>query len=277
MQEQQFDAPLRAAIEIENISELPLNPEWPVQLAEERFNSVRLELQEFTTQIAETYAPSENRAINDALTLMLSLHIDQTDRPDGTPYVRHTLGVARRIMQLIAKPSCDQIIAALLHDSVEDQSQKLEVLVVSEGESLTSQEKALSFLTARYGEHAAFLVSQLTNPDFDKLLNDLGVVKSDPNYKTRKNLLYAEHVEHAISHPDVLPIKLSDFIDNALSLGNLPTVLPEQQRRKENLVKKYLPVIKIFIAKLEETSLFPDIRLRLESTYTLLTHQESVA
>jgi len=64
----------------------------------------------------------------------------------------------------------------------------------------------------------------------------------------QKNNIYKEHVKEAIEDSDVLPIKLSDFSDNAL---NLEAVGDPVRRLK--LSKKYLPVMEVFIKRLKST------------------------
>ena len=56
---------------------------------------------------------------DDALVYASDLHREQTRKGSDIPYVTHLLGVAALVGE--AGGSEDQVIAALLHDAVEDQ------------------------------------------------------------------------------------------------------------------------------------------------------------
>jgi (p)ppGpp synthase/HD superfamily hydrolase len=56
---------------------------------------------------------------------MVELHLEQAPRPDGTPYIEHPLAVASQILEAMAHKDPDVVVAALLHDAVEDQTARL--------------------------------------------------------------------------------------------------------------------------------------------------------
>jgi hypothetical protein len=86
----------------------------------------------FAAEIAG-FPGAERRRLEDALALASRLHAG--DRRQSEPYINHPLRVAIRIMSHYGIRDPDVIVAALLHDAVED--------------------------------HAAELVAAVTNPEYD--------------------------------------------------------------------------------------------------------------
>jgi (p)ppGpp synthase/HD superfamily hydrolase len=184
----------------------------------------------YTSEQKEQY----KKKIEDALNLALEVHKDQKPRPDG-PYTHHILRVSNRIIEEFGIKDPELVIAALLHDSVEDQAKKLAVFVNST-EIASDREKALVFIKNTFGERVANIVLKLSNPESE----------TEGFSPQEKNNIYKEHVKEAIEDSDVLLIKLSDFSDNTL---NLKTVKDTVRRLK--LSKKYLPVIEVFVDRIE--------------------------
>lgn len=233
----------------------------------EQFKETNQSLEKFIQEINEKFSGEDKQEIYDALMLMFTLHIYQKDRPEGPPYVDHPLAVAQKVLGMPEIPDKELVIAALMHDSVEDQGDKLALLAKERDEESTDEKNALSELNNKYGERVANIVSHLSNPDFDSILKSRGVDKDNPQYKELKNQLYAEHVSEAIQNPDVLIIKLADFSENILGLSKLPTETETQRAQKQKYVNKYLPVLKIFVERLQKNNLFPEYQEKLISEY----------
>lgn len=215
---------------------------------------IRQEIDGFKEAVGKDFDEKNATEVNGALSLMIELHLDQEDRPDGRPYISHPLEVADDVMRKYDVKDRDIVIAALLHDSVEDQSIRLlarrlgreygeisKEIVIKDPEELESKYKtelreiALREIGFLYGDRVREIVGGLSNPDFDSLIEELklkGIEKS-------KNELYKEHISEAIQDPDVFVIKYADFARNALALGNLP-----EGAKKDKLRGKYGPVIK---------------------------------
>ena len=205
-------------------------------------------LQEFTLEDRERFQK--------ALDLAVTLHIDQKDRPNAphlnaegqpvkTPYLNHVMGVARRVIQEYGVSTPDVIIAAVLHDSVEDQPEKIQALS-------SSHKDAPTIIKEIFGERVAQIVNALSNPELPK----------DTPTDT-KNRIYLEHVREAIRDPDVAFVKLADFSDNAL---NLHEIGGDGDIKRLKLSKKYEPVVQLFIDRLQES----DIRMPDEKKKSLL-------
>jgi hypothetical protein len=206
----------------------------------------------------------------EALELAMKIHSDQKPRPDG-PYVNHILRVSTRIIEEYGIKDLELVIAALLHDSVEDQSEKLANLAIND-KNIPEREKALLFIGDNFGERVKNTVFKLTNLEHeDKSIS-----------QDQKNKVYLEHVKEAIEDPDVLPIKLADFSDNALNLESV-----KETERRLKLSHKYLPVIEVFIERLERaqdafsqekiTEIKNNLLFAVDSTKDFINNQEKTA
>ena len=123
-------------------------------------------------------------------------------RPDGSDYRGHLLRVARRVLDFGLRDK-EMLEAALLHDCLEDQSEKL----VERG-----YDTAEECIDNEFGERVCELVKALTT---------VGP--------------YAEHVAKTM-RSEAAPIKLADFADNALALDGLT------EPRRSKLKLKYAAV-----------------------------------
>ena len=248
-------------------------PEKGLEPIVKRFYAVR-NLHESVDSIIENNQLSIDKknefkkSFEEALYLALEIHGDQKPRPDG-PYIDHILRVSSRLINEYGIKDIELVIAALLHDSVEDQAKKL-ALLVENSDSISEREKALFFVKNKFGERVAKIVSKLSNPE----------PETEGMSAIEKNNIYKEHVKEAIEDSDVFPIKLSDFSDNAL---NLEAVNDPSRRLK--LSKKYLPVMEVFIERLKSaqnilskekiTSMTNRLMSVIENTKTFINEQEN--
>src|SRR5256714_10500648 len=105
----------------------------------------------FALEIARLRAADRAR-LEEALALAGELHRD--DVRVREPYVNHLLRVTIRIICYYRVEDVDVLVAALLHDAVEDHSEDLG----------GTPEQALATLAARFGTRVAALVGAVTNP-----------------------------------------------------------------------------------------------------------------
>lgn len=172
---------------------------------------------------------------DDALSLATSVHDGQV-RPDGAPYALHVIEVASQLLDWCDDPPTDVLIAALLHDAVEDQAHRLAGREVP-GDADTDRSDAIAALADRVGAAVARRVAALTNP--------LLVAGLD---RAERDARYAEHVGHVIaSDPWVAAIKLSDWSTNGLRLEQV-----DDRARRARLRAKYAPVADRFGALLTD-------------------------
>ncbi|MCX6744569.1 MAG: HD domain-containing protein [Candidatus Parcubacteria bacterium] len=194
------------------------------------------EIVEFKKAVAKIFKVEVSAKIYDALDLMIELHSDQKDSPNGKPYISHPLEVAADLINKYNINDPDLIIAGLLHDAVEDQKLKLQAKWLAKNElSVSPEHDALMEIRSLFGERVKKIVARLTNPDFTSIQVNL---KSQGVEKT-KHQLYKENVKDEIRDPETFVIKFADFARNALHLDKVP-----DGPRKENFKLKYGPVIK---------------------------------
>lgn len=192
--------------------------------------------------------------IRNATALMLDLHGDQKSRPDGQPYVNHPLEVAILLIDSFKVRSPSTIVAALLHDSLEDQAAKM-ALRSTLGEELPVSVRAREYIRRNFGTSVEELVSEVTNPDFDSIVNESIPHSSPQERRAEKNMLYFKHVESIFdSDSDALLIKIGDLSFNALQLNEV-----SDQKRRSRLFEKYEPVITLLKERL--TNAKPDERI----------------
>jgi (p)ppGpp synthase/HD superfamily hydrolase len=226
----------------------------------ERRHRIESEINEFEKIITAQFSAAEVLKIKAALDFMLKIHLPQDDRVDGRPFASHPLAVAEKVMSLSNNP--DLVIAALIHDSVEDQSDYIFVerlnrkypnrdflpLKIDD----TVKEKYKSIFTTwsfkeiadRFGSKIRYYVENMTNHDFNSLAESLGLEGSAKQDFVNK--LYAEHVETIINDPDLFTLKLADLSVNI----DLHSLSPDSDKYRK-LKRKYKSVIEAFLEKLK--------------------------
>ena len=179
----------------------------------------------FAAEIAG-FGDAERRRLAGALELASRLH--SGDRRQNEPYINHPLRVAIRIMSHYGIRDPDVIVAALLHDAVEDHAAEL----APDGTTGAAQteaaqtEAALAVLAERFGPRVAELVAAVTNPEYDPGRD--------------RHVQYREHVAASLDRsPWARVIKASDFTDNGAGL--LYTTGP----RVPDLADKYAQLVPV--------------------------------
>ena len=225
------------------------NLESSQNIGKENIERIAEEINQFKEAVRVRFNNKDYSRILSALDLMLFLHCVQEDRLDGNPYIIHPLEVADDLINKYDIDDADLIIGALLHDSVEDQADRLLHIELQDKElERINKEKLQNDAFAQigniYGERVGSIVKGLTNPNFDQTIEELKL----KGIKKEKRELYKEHVEEAIKNADVFIIKLSDFIRNANNI-------PKEESKRNHFIKKYGPVIKeVFIPAFEKMS-----------------------
>jgi (p)ppGpp synthase/HD superfamily hydrolase len=119
----------------------------------------------------------------------------------GEPYVNHLTEVAQLVAQATAGSDVDLVIAAVLHDTVED------------------TKTTLDELTAAFGPRVASLVGEVTD---DKSLE-----------KAERKRLQIEHAGHASTGAKI--IKIADKTSNLRALATSPPKGWPEERKAEYL------------------------------------------
>ncbi len=192
----------------------------------------------------EAWPGEDRRRLNQALELAARLHAG--DLREREPYVNHLLRVAIRIVSHYGVHDADVIIAALLHDAVEDHAAEL-----APG---GGQQDALTVLATEFGPRVAELIAAVTNPEYA------------PERDTHEQ--YREHVTDSLRRsPWARVIKASDFTDNGAGL--IHTTGP----RVRKLAAKYAPLVPV----LREVISLPDTPLDVAARQRILAQLDRAA
>jgi HD domain len=192
----------------------------------------------------QTWPGEDRRRLNQALDLAAQLHAG--DQREREPYVNHLLRVAIRIMSHYRVHDTDVIIAALLHDAVEDHAAEL-----APG---GGPQDALAVLATEFGPRVAELVAAVTNPEYA------------PDRDTDKQ--YREHVADSLRrNPWARVIKASDFTDNGAGLIHVTGP------RVRRLAAKYAPLVPV----LRELISLPDTPLDVAARQRILAQLHRAA
>lgn len=189
--------------------------------------------------------------VQDAIELAAHLHDGQTranrSNLPRTPYIEHPLRNAIRILRWGITDE-DTVIAAVLHDVVEDCPRRIYEIVhghkpVKDTPEQELREISLTFIADVFGTEVARIVLAVSN---DILPSGLDRALKYANYLT--------HVRNAIANdPAVFFVKLSDFVDNAVGLYH--NNFGSNRDKIVGMATKYLPVVSVFEAELHNMKL----------------------
>ena len=205
-----------------------------------------------TTEEAEklllAYHPTQSPLFNKALTLAKEAHVHQK-RKSGEPYIIHPILVAT-ITALVSDDE-SMIIAALLHDVVEDTD-----YVIEEIEAI-------------FGSDVSHMVEGLTKIEY---IREEELIPSTSNKKLISSALtFRKMLLSSIKDVRVLVVKLCDRLHNMTTLNALP--IEKQQRIAEETMVVYAPIAhRLGISKLKNrledlsfSYIYPDAYAKIES------------
>ena len=166
------------------------------------------------------WTDAERQAVTDAYALAGIVHAGQIYKHDE-PYTYHLLRVANRLPGYLHLNDPEMIIAALLHDSVEDYPERVigQILldrgrqpgpeVPQPTEPLELQRKALQHIAERFSPRVADMVASVTNAP-----------KVPGSQETYDEWLarYTAKIEKAATTPAGWAIKFADWCDNGLGV-----------------------------------------------------------
>jgi len=190
-------------------------------------NGLRSNLSQRVTSLG--LSPTDTAKVDQALDLLFSKQLSQK-RKTGEVYVMHPMQVALNLIQDLGKRDAHLIIAAVLHDIVEDSDVTLEEIETS------------------FGPDVARILQGVTNQDPDPT-HFAGMTQGQK--EVEKIRLYQQHVLQAAQDPEVFFIKILDLETNALALRNLSS-RPDMQSR---LANKYLRLVREFAGRARELGL----------------------
>jgi len=195
----------------------------------------------------------DDETVSSAVDLASILHSAQIRGSRGlftqTPYIEHPLRNAVRLLRWGCRDQ-DVIVAAVLHDTIEDGAQQFVRQIARAGRQVPESEarQMLSdYIENAYGRRVLALVEAVTN-DY---MTDTHRSQTDVEERNRH---YREHVRQTVQgHPGAFLVKLSDFVDNAAGLYHADT--PGKEEFVLKRARKYLPVVAVFEEAMEQMPL----------------------
>ena len=187
----------------------------------------------------------------DALRFAAELHREQTRKGTKTPYLTHLMAVA----SLVGEQTDDEevVIAALLHDAVEDQGGAKTRQVVAE----------------RFGERVASLVDACTDTD----------VEPKPPWKPRKQA-YLAHLADPHTPTEACLISAADKLHNARSIvadlrAHGSSSLEKFKGSPSDIRWYYVSVAEILSARLPKNPLVDELNRTVETLAELITEGQT--
>lgn len=195
--------------------------------------------------------PVDRARVELALRVAETVHREQL-RPTGGAYIHHPLSVALTVLNIFHISDADVLCTALLHDTLEDQSEK----ILRDFGDEEDEGRAELTLERLFGHRVARTVHALSNPEVIAPTQEA------------KNVFYKEHVAEVVKKDSlVCVVKLADFYDNAFQIESVP------QDKRAHFIAKYGPVIRdVWIPLL--TELVPEHPLFPVKTVVLKTAQQ---
>ena len=185
--------------------------------------------------------PHFGRRTEEALTYALAAHAAQVRKGAAVPYVSHLLAVASIVMEDGGDE--DAVVAALLHDAVEDQGGL----------------PRLEDIEHRFGSHVARIVGACS----DSLAEDRST--KEP-WEDRKRA-YLHHLDRE-TDPAVLRVALADKLHNARSIATDAADDPEAWRRfkaaPDRIVWYYGECLRILRERHPESRFVAELAVALE-------------
>lgn len=205
-------------------------------------------LERFDLEIEALDEPIQEQ-LEKALKFVSQLHLE--DERSAEPYLNHLLRVCMRIKVHYGVTDPDILVAALLHDAVEDHAK--DIIGKDLGSDEDNKRAALGVVTTLFNPRVAELIKGVTNPEFD------------PNRDMKEQ--YFEHLEELVTtgEPGAIIIKLSDFTDNATGINY------SKGPKLIHWAKKYLPVVPLLKHALQrdDLPLKPEIKNYIEGQLDL--------
>jgi (p)ppGpp synthase/HD superfamily hydrolase len=200
------------------------------------------------THFVENFPLADVQRLGDAIQVASYLHrtdIRRGNRGDlpNPPYIEHPLRVAVRLFKYFGVKDASTIIAAILHDTVEDHPWEFAdfegVYRSNMTDEYMARVRALEFIADHFGFVTASLVALVSNPLF-----------SGEGGKEAKIAAYQKHVNHAVEgSPQALIIKISDFVDNA---GSLHHHYEYGDKKVQYFIDRYEALIPIYLNAIDK-------------------------
>jgi hypothetical protein len=194
----------------------------PLHAVTENFGEPGLR-ERFRLEVA-TFPAAQRPTLHRALEFAARLHAH--DRRVREPYLNHLLRVALRIISYYGVRDVDVLVAALLHDAVEDHPEEIAGLPPGQPHRVAT-EAALAELARQFTPRVAGLVRSVTNPEYDP--------------ERDRGEQYRAHIAASLDRdPWARVIKVSDFTDNGVG------VIYATGDKVRSSATKYRPLVPTF-------------------------------
>lgn len=202
-------------------------------------------------QAGESWTEEQRTSVETAYTLARMVHKNDVYREQ--PYVYHLLRVANRLTGYMHISDPELVIAALLHDSVEDRALELIDAGISYAKEILAAEAsvpedprerqnlALEHLAVLFSPRVAKMIASVTNAPAPK--------DTEETYDEWLDR-YARKVEQAASTPEGFLIKFADWCDNGLGLVHSEE--PEDSPKLARFRQKYVRALPIFERRFQD-------------------------
>lgn len=228
------------------------------------------ELYESLLEVATGWAPEQQEQLQAAYSLALRAHRDDLHK-ENRPYSEHLLRVASRLVNYMEITDPDIIIAALLHDIVEDHAREIiDGSLMESGAPTTHSLEELNQLSAAEEKALALaMLSQWFSPRVSMIVESVtNTPRSDcpMNYED-KIRAYVDKIRREIRSFETWLVKVADFFDNGLSVNY---DIEGQGDKHAHFVYKYGMALPVLMARFEED----DIQSRLSENAKQYVRQQ---
>jgi (p)ppGpp synthase/HD superfamily hydrolase len=198
---------------------------------------------EIVNALLEKAGLSSDKRVQKALDVAQKAHAEQKRGDEA--YINHILRATAFLLETGAADA-NSVCSILLHDSVEDQAEKLVEMSGGATQNENVREAAFAYLEREFGSRVRDNVFAATNPEKKvEYPEDLSPDEID----SIKISEYTRHLKEVIEDPIVCLIKLSDFSDNGMKTESLTPWL----------ARKYAQVYDIFRERINR----PDVPIYL--------------
>lgn len=174
---------------------------------------------------------ADNRQVYSVLGMVLLAHSgDSRRRKDSC--LNHILRVTLCSADMTSNCT-DFITLALLHDIVEDYPEYITGPVTDVWEHLRQE----------FSREIVAALDALTNPP---------AVEQEEKNDHHTPVLYHQHIAHTLKNDMAAIVKLADFTDNLMTVA-----LSDDEKWREDLKRRYFPVIPLFIERFKDSKLIP--------------------
>lgn len=177
-------------------------------------------------------------------------------RKNGEPYITHLLAACEILIFDFEIKDMEMIQTILLHDSIEDQQERL----CKSAELENTRENAIFAIKRIFGKDVADWVSILNKVKIEKTASDIEKLVRDGNY-----------IDGILKNPKTVILKLADLLHN---LEDICTITDHSERIR--MSKKYLPTLKNFERVLTSEEIFENQSVQMSVLQRVVDYKKEI-